>query len=281
MGLKIETWSIAYRKKKEGLLFENTSEFIMINNGHKGWYADPFLFDYDGKTYLFAEYYSYDLGRGVLAYSVYDEENNCFNSFKEIIREEYHLSYPFVFNGKDGNIYLMPESFQSKQLYIYKAIDFPGKWEKAKVIIDDIRVVDTTAFEYNNRQYAFSLELDNKMLLLKLDNEFNLDEKVQLSNNMSYARAGGRVFEHKKKLIYVSQDCSEEYGKAINLMEFVVDNDNFIHKLIKKVAPEDIQLINGKHPSGIHTYNFSDKLEVIDLKFYRNSYYRLLRKVLK
>ncbi|MBR1731949.1 MAG: hypothetical protein IJ725_05915, partial [Ruminococcus sp.] len=122
MGLKIETWSIAYRKKKQGLLFNDTSDFKVINNGRKGWYADPFLFDYDGKTYLFAELFSYDINRGVLVYAVYDEDRDCFSDFKEIIRQDYHLSYPFVFIGDDGEIYIMPESSESEQLYLYKAI---------------------------------------------------------------------------------------------------------------------------------------------------------------
>ena len=96
MGLKIETWSIAYRKKKNGLLFDDASDFQVIDNGRKGWYADPFLFDFDGKTYLFAEYFSYDISRGVLVVAVYDEAEEKFGDFKEIIREDYHLSYPFV-----------------------------------------------------------------------------------------------------------------------------------------------------------------------------------------
>ena len=281
MGLKIETWSIAYRKKKDGLILNDASDFKVIDNGHKGWYADPFLFDYENKTYLFAEFFSYDIGRGVLAYAIYDEKKDCFTQFKEIIREDYHLSYPFVFVGDDGNIYMMPESNESDELYLYKAVDFPEKWEKYKTIFKDIRLVDTTPFKFKNKNYAFSLELDDKMLLLELDENFDLVNKTFLSNDMSFARAGGRVFEYNGKDVYVAQDCSEDYGKAIRLIEFEIDNGKFIHKIIKKINPEEIQLINEKQSSGIHTYNFSDKLEVIDLKYYRNSYYRLLKRVLK
>ena len=281
MGLKIETWSIAYRKKKNGLLFDDVSDFQVIDNGRKGWYADPFLFDFDGKTYLFAEFFSYDISRGVLVVAVYDEAEEKFGDFKEIIREDYHLSYPFVFIGNDSEIYMLPESNESEQLYLYKAVSFPDKWEKYKVIDEDIRLVDTTLFKWDGRQFALSLELDDKMLLLELDDSYNLIDKTLLSNDMSFARAGGRVFEYEGKKIFVSQDCKDDYGKAVNLIDFTLDNKTFKHKIIKKITPEDVGLINSPKASGIHTYNFSDKLEVIDLKYYRNSYYRLFKRLIK
>ena len=74
MGLKIETWNIAYRKKTKNTFRDTNAPFEVIPNGHKGWYADPFLFDYKGETYLFAEYFSYKLGRGVISVSKYNPE---------------------------------------------------------------------------------------------------------------------------------------------------------------------------------------------------------------
>lgn len=280
MGLTIETWSIAYRRRKKGLLFEDASDFTLIDNGHKGWYADPFLFDYKGKTYLFAEYFSYDIGRGVLVYAEYDDGNDSFGEFREIIREDYHLSYPLVFTGNDGSIYMMPESNEAHELYLYKAVSFPHKWEKHRVIENHIKLVDTTPFKLNEKQYAFSLELDDKMLLLEFDDDYHLLGKKLLSNDMSFARAGGRVLEYDGKNVYVAQDCKEEYGKAINLMVFNLDHDEFSCELLKKVTSEDVKLKNGGEASGIHTYNISDKLEVIDLKYYRRSYYRLFRRII-
>ena len=192
MGIKIETWSIAYRKKKDGLIFNDTSGFKVIDNGHKGWYADPFLFDYDNKTYLFAEFFSYDIGRGVLVYAIYDEEKDCFSEFKEMIREDYHLSYPLVFIS-DDEIYLLPESNKSNQLYLYKAVSFPEKWKKCKIIAKNINLVDTTPFKCNDKHYAFSLELPDKMLLLEFDDSYNMIDKKYLSNDMSFSRSGGRI----------------------------------------------------------------------------------------
>ena len=285
MGLKIETWSIAYRKKKDGLIIENTSDFKVIDNGHKGWYADPFLFDYKGNTYLFAEYYSYDIGRGVIVYAVYDEKTDSFSEFKEIIREDYHLSYPLVFQGEDGQIYMMPESNQKEELYLYRAVSFPFKWKKEKIIMNGIKVVDTTPFQYQNKNYAFSLKLNNQLLLLRFgDGIFEKPDVQFVTDDMSFARPGGHVFDLDGNKIFVSQDCSGEYGKAVNLLNFKLadDKDHPVEfSLLKKITAEQVGLINEKPGAGIHTYNFSEKLEVIDIKYYRKSYYRLLKRIIK
>lgn len=284
MGLKIETWSIAYRKKREGLIFQDKGRFKVIANGHKGWYADPFLFDYKGETFLFAEFFSYELGRGVIVYSKYNEAKDEFEKFKEIICEDYHLSYPLIFTmGND--IYLIPESKASKTLYAYKAIDFPEKWEKQKPYINDMCLVDTTPFIYNDMLYAFSLKLSdsgNELLLLEFDKDkCSISRHKTLTKDMKVARPGGNIFDFNGKKFFVSQDCEKEYGQALNFLEI---KDNFMNKfndsVFHKVNPDCLKIVNDKCPSGIHTYNFSKNIEVIDVKYYKRSYYRVYKKIM-
>ncbi len=288
MGLKIETWNIAYRNKKNGLLLKDTAGFQIIKNGHRGWYADPFLFDYKNETYLFAEFFSYKLSRGVIVYSKFNRENNKFEDFREIIKEEYHLSYPLIFR-LNNDIYMLPESNESNKLFMYKAISFPDKWEKQIACMDNIKLVDTTPFFVNDKLYALSLRLgknetDKKELLLLEYNgtKFEISKQGVLSTDMSIARPGGNIFKLNNKNIMVTQDCIEEYGKAINFLEL---QDNFIYdfkfQLLKTITPNDIGILNGNPAIGVHTYNYNDKIEVIDLKYYRKSYYRAIIKILK
>ena len=286
MGLKIETWSIAYRKKRPGLLLNDTSGFKMIKNGHKGWYADPFLFEFNGEIYLFAEYYSYSLRRGVLVYAIYNKCSDKFSNFREIIREEYHLSYPCVFKGLDGNIYMIPESNEKKQLYVYIAISFPEHWEKYKIIKNDIQLVDTTPFYYQDELYALSLEItDNlenneKFVLFEMTpDNYEIKTEWKKMADMSLDRPGGHLFEFQDKHIFVSQDCVGSYGRALNFSEVIIKRNGVIdRRLFRKIFPEEITGSIIQNASGIHTYNFCNDLEVIDLKYYRNSYYRVLKK---
>lgn len=287
MGLKIETWSIAYRKKRDGLLLEDGSDFKIINNGHKGWYADPFLFDYNGKTYLFAEFFSYKLGRGIIVYSEYDESKECFKKYQPIIIEDYHLSYPnvFVWNNK---IYMIPEAHKSESVYLYEAVNFPHDWKKVKVLMRDIKLVDTTPFEINGSLKAITMQIDkdnpkhnNVMMLLDIDKDtFEVSNCKVVTDNISLARPGGKVIKIDNELIFVTQDCKEEYGKSLNFIKVCdIDKTGVTLRLVKKINTDQIAIINGSRASGIHTYNISNNLEVIDLKYYRRSYYRILLKI--
>ena len=280
MGLKIETWAVAYRKKKSEKS-SDFSDFKIISNGHKGWYADPFLFDYKGETYLFAEFFSYKLNRGVISYSKYNPTINSFDSYKEIIREDYHLSYPLVFEY-NNDIYMIPEASQSDALYLYKAVDFPEKWEKSECLISGLKLVDTTPFFIENNLYAVGLDItDNKynlLLMIYKNGKFSVLDNIK-NCDMSVSRPGGRIIVRDNTLIAVTQDCGEEYGKAINFIEISVkDNKLTLSEPLKKITSENVGLIKAKQPDGIHTYNFSNDLEVIDLKYYKRSYYRVLLK---
>lgn len=284
MGLKIETWNIAYRKKAKNTFRDTDEPFTVIPNGYKGWYADPFLFDYQGDTYLFAEYYSYKLGRGVISVAKFDSARDCFGEYTEIIREDYHLSYPVVF-VYNNQIYMMPECAESRGLYFYRSLDFPVKWEKISVLDKKMKLADTTPFQIGKDLFALSLKQDDdsangELIILKYDGR--VFQRIRsISNDMSSARPGGNVIINTETVIRVAQNCEEDYGKALSFFEIRDLTDDYSEKFVFCITPDLVSLKNGKGACGIHTYNSSRNYEVIDLKYYRNSWYRLFMKILK
>lgn len=285
MGLRIETWNIAYRKRAEGSFRNTDAPFTVIPNGHRGWYADPFLFDFRGETYLFAEFFSYQLGRGIISVAKYDAERDCFSSFVPIITEEYHLSYPVVFVF-DNHIYMMPECGESRGLFFYRAVDFPTQWEKISVLNEKMRLVDSTPFFEGEDLFCFSLRLDEsrlscgELLLMKYDgSEFHPCRSI--TRDMSVARPGGNVLTEKGALIRVSQNCEGEYGKSLNFVSVRNITGNYCEEVTFSVKPDSVALTNGALAEGIHTYNRSRHFEVIDLKYFRNSWYRLFLRLIK
>lgn len=288
MGIKIETWSIAFRNKSgDGIC--DSSIYHVLNNGHQGWYADPFLFKKDGKLYLFAEFFSYRLGRGVISFAEYSKSTNSFGQFKVCLIEDYHLSYPFIFEYQ-GDIYMLPECNKSNSLILYKAVDFPYQWEKTSIMMDHIRLVDTTPFIVDSKLYAITMRLDDEnslkdktMLLLRINPlTWKVDGYSEISNDISVARPGGHVYSKDGCLFAVTQDCKDEYGKALNILKICDLKDMKMRlDLIKKIYPDDICVDSHIDVSGIHTYNCCDEIEVIDIKVYRKSYYRILMKALR
>ena len=283
MGLKIETWNIAYRKKADNTFCNTDIPFTVIPNGHSGWYADPFLFDHKGKTYLFAEYFSYKLGRGVISVSIYDTEKDIFTRFYEIIRENYHLSYPVVFSF-NNKIYMMPECGESNDLFFYRAVDFPNKWEKIRVIDKKMRLADTTPFQTGKDLFAFSLKqkadsANGELILMKYDGAVFQPIKT-ITKDMSIARPGGNMIICGDSIIRVAQNCEGDYGREISFISVKNPDSDYQEKVVSRLTPNDILLNIGKPPAGIHTYNSSRHLEVVDLKCYKKSFYRLLLRLL-
>lgn len=287
MGLIVETWSIAYRKRnKQNNILTDSAPFSVIKNKYSYWSADPFLFKYNNKTYLFAEQFSFKINRGQIVYAVFDEEKNKFSPFKEIIREDYHLSYPVVFEYK-GKIYMMPEANQSNGLYMYEAVSFPDKWKKLPAVMSSVKVADTTPTIKNGKLYAETLEITNSataegsLTVLEFDDQNKVFNKVKvITKDMSVARPGGNFIDTKESLIRVSQDCKNSYGDALNLIS--VDGSTFEDKkLIKRFTCSDVSFSQKVSPNGIHTYNLSEDFEVIDLKFYKSSIYHIICKFLR
>lgn len=284
MGLVTNKWTIAFRKKR-GKLLDDLSGFIPIKADSKGCYADPFLFDYQGETYLFAEYYNYRHGLGTIAYARYDRLNNRFGDFREIIKEDYHMSYPLVFVYKN-EIYMMPEANDSNTMYLYKAKQFPDSWTKYAVLSEDARYVDTSLFEYNEKLFLITKEnqsLQAPMRLLKIDSEAwkVLDSKI-VTNDVSLSRPGGNVFKMDEEFYIPTQDCKDDYGAALNFLRFSVDSEmNLNYELVKKITPDKLRIEGIEGINGIHTYNFSNELEVIDFKFPVKSFNRLFWKLIR
>lgn len=267
MNIFLRQWQVGYRMKPAGsILSDKSTPFIPIPNTPRYTAADPFLFTKDGTTYLFAELFDKIDNRGKLGYCVFDGLK--FGGWKMVISESWHLSYPNIFEYA-GDVYIVPEANGSNEVYCYKAVSFPDKWEKCGTILRNGRFVDTTFLEYNGRHYMFTYDIsdDNRKKLLVYDiaeNSADLLFGGEVSVDDSSARPGGCFFEIAGKIVRVSQDCDGDYGKALVFSELIrLDSCGFDEKKIDHISPSDI-VIEKSDISGIHTYNGNDFCEVID-----------------
>lgn len=87
--MEFDYYRAAFRKKGgHALLDDEAVPFRAIKNNLRYWVADPFVFERDGETYIFAELFDYLRRRGVIGYSKL-KANGSFSSWKEIIVEPY------------------------------------------------------------------------------------------------------------------------------------------------------------------------------------------------
>ncbi len=104
------------------------------------WIADPFVIDFNGRTYCFVEEFVETVGRGRIA--VYDITHADPQRLGVAIEEEFHLSFPFVFKF-NGCLFMCPESADAGQIRLYRCLGSPLHWELESVLIDRLRAVDT------------------------------------------------------------------------------------------------------------------------------------------
>ena len=128
----VRAYGIAYRRKGERIFHT-----IFPNNRYM--YADPFVFEYQGKTAIFVELMDYYYGWGTIG--VFEINDGTISGVREIIRENNHMSFPNVFMH-NGQVYMMPETYSDHNIHMYRCIDFPYKWERMDSLIENVHMVD-------------------------------------------------------------------------------------------------------------------------------------------
>lgn len=264
---KYSRWQVAYRVMGQ-------KEFRLIPNPSFAWVADPFLVEYQGTIYLFAELFLYRSERnGVIGYCKY--ENEKFGEWTVTMDKHWHLSYPnvFVYQGK---LYMCPETNQREEIGIYMLNEFPDKWEKVCTWNENEECVDTTFLEYEDRQYMFTYKHGIKkgsgsLWIYQIDNG-KLIEPAMISEDKSVARPGGNFIRENGKIIRVAQDCASSYGAGLVFCEVDSVWPEYKEHVVKRTYPQDIEILPEsknvhKKYIGTHTYNRLAGLEVIDLKY--------------
>jgi len=185
--------------------------------------ADPFLFVYKDRLFLFYETAGYKLGRGVITMvSTIDLRN--WTKPKIVLKESFHLSYPFTFE-KDGEVYMMPESGEGGQLCLYRATDESlTRFELVKSLMDG-RYLDSVILKRDGYYFLFtSDEAQYRKYVLHLFYSDTLEGPYiehplsPICSDTEYSRSGGRIIELDGKVCRVSQDCSNGYGDNVSLI---------------------------------------------------------------
>src|SRR3990172_2530840 len=116
-------WKIGFKPRGTNLF--DLSELKVWETPKVRYEADPFLYG----DYVFYELYDYR--KGVIAYSKITKDG--ITEPTVCLEEDFHLSYPSI-SRHDGEIYMTPEMGASGRIDLYRATNFPDKWEVVKTI---------------------------------------------------------------------------------------------------------------------------------------------------
>ena len=249
-------WGIGYRTKDD-------KEFTIIDTPKGVWFADPMLFEFEKKHYLFAEVYEIKKRRACLGFFEFVNGKPEFRG--KIIENNYHMSYPCVFQY-ENNIYMIPESSANLSLELYQAVDFPTIWELSCVLGKNLCLVDSTFFLHNGNPYLLSYEKvktgwDLVIFLLNLKGEKGIKEIERKHYNSNIGRPAGNIVDIAGEYIRPAQNCQRKYGESI--IQYQLDSIiPYSEKKIGEITIKDISI--EKKIERVHTYNEDSEYQVID-----------------
>lgn len=233
------------------------------------YWADPCAVEHDGRRLIFAEEYPSRTHKAVIVCLQLRADAQV-ERMGIALDQTCHLSYPQAFEWH-GQWYLTVESATARCVRLYRASDFPLRWEPVTDLVSDRVCVDPTLYYRDGHWYLFvniseSGGSTSEELFLfvseQLTGPFRPHPANPIVSDVRRARPAGRLFEHKGRLIRPGQDCAPSYGTAIVFSE------------ILELSPEayreqPLARLDGSWSStldGCHTYSAVSSLEVLDAR---------------
>ncbi|PZO81376.1 MAG: hypothetical protein DI629_04640 [Mesorhizobium amorphae] len=264
-------WQTAYRLI-EGPGIAETGRldgppFTVLPDDGTRFYADPFVFAHEGRTFLFVEEFPYATGRGVLSVAELGPDGR-FGTPRVVIEEPHHLSYPQVF-AHGGEIYMLPESAAGRELVLYRARSFPDQWVRERVLLAGRDINDATLLEHEGRFWLFGTErfgwgsASDTMVAFHapaLHGPWTSHPLNPLRVDHSAARPGGAFLQTAEGVFLPVQDGSQAYGGGLGLMRLEgLDEHAVRFGPVRPIAPGPAWARRG-----IHTLNRAGAVEAID-----------------
>lgn len=243
------------------------------------WYADPFVFNYNGEDYLFFESFNYHEVYGKICCGKIID--NHIVDVKVVIQEPFHMSFPNVFEYQ-GNIYMLPETKQTGELRLYICDAFPYSWVLDSVLLSDVKLVDHALYlGKDNIVISYDVSNDDKKnRYYKIDFEKKVAEEFFPKGEHTSERAGGSFFTMDNRLFRSIQNCEKTYGDYLKIFEVSsISETEITEKEVMQIHADDIVLIDNPGINHCHTYNRNENYEVVDFrydKFFPNKVFRRL-----
>jgi hypothetical protein len=256
-------WRIAVRSGSREIGDMSGFRWIESPPGH--FYADPFLCEHGGKTWLFFEDYLYAVERGVIACAEISAEGRL-GSPQVVLDTGTHASYPHVFEA-DGSIYMVPEAAASGGTFLYRATRFPSEWTLEATLLP-FPGRDATLFRDQDLWWMFVSLQDPRgrglILYLYFSRElfgpWQYHPANPVSSDVRNSRCAGGMIQRDGAWIRLAQDCSREYGYGFSFYRVVkLTTEEYSEELLHAVRPD--------WAPGLvttHTYNRAGGLEVVD-----------------
>ncbi len=246
-------------------------KFVVLPHSEDYWYADPLMWEQDGKEVVFLERVDRKTGIGCIACA--DITDGSWKEPVPVIEEPYHMSFPMCFYW--GNeLYMIPETEMNQSINLYRCTEFPYQWEKAGEFMKGWHLVDSVVWSKDeNRVQILASEYDPENDFYTRYHAYELHRRGDQIENAdlgrisdSYtlmSRMAGPVIEEDIPLAPIQRSTSGIYGYSV---QFRKKDKKVPGEQIKELLPTDFHNM-GHKLLGVHTYSQSTHYEMIDIQY--------------
>jgi hypothetical protein len=230
-------------------------------------YADPFPLSRQGRDFLFFEDLDHKTEKGIISVVAFDEAGRP-GPAVPVLEEPWHLSYPFLIE-QGGEIFMIPESSTNREIALYRAVEFPLKWERHAVLVEGVEAADATIVEHDGLLFMFAVVRDghggysDTLAIWSAPDLLGPWQPHPLNPVLvddRSARPAGNFVRQNGVLYRPAQDCRRAYGAALGFMKVTrLDREGFAQESEGAISA-------GPSWPGtrLHTLNCNGRLEAID-----------------
>jgi hypothetical protein len=256
-----EHWQVALR--------HGAGAFNVVPDDGARFYADPFLHRANERTFLFVEEYPYAGRRGVISVAEVAGDR-LLTAPVPVLKRPYHLSYPFVFEHED-EFYMIPETGENRSIELYRAIEFPWKWELSSVLMEGAVFSDATLLFHGDLWWLFvtadwfGTSTQDELSIFyseALQGDWKPHAANPVKSDSRFSRPAGRIVQQGRRLLRPAQNCDRTYGAGIVWFEITeLSSTRFSER---KIADWDGQ--SELAMDGLHSFDQIGPLQAIDFK---------------
>lgn len=158
--ISYHTWNIGFIEENINNVITSDNENFHVNwvkhNYKDRFFADPFILSInDSSIEVLVEDFPYFDKIGMISLLKIDRKSYELLDRKVILKQPYHMSYPFIQRKKDGSInWVAPEASMSGELYRYSYNPDAKRLEEQVQLVNE-PLLDSTIVEFQGRYWLF------------------------------------------------------------------------------------------------------------------------------
>lgn len=259
-GGRRSDWRTVWRIRAPGtdpmVPSDDPTPFNLFRDDGARFFADPFLWAHEDRTFLFLEEFPYATGRGILSVAEMDRSGRI-SQPRPILEQDCHLSYPQVFDHA-GTIWMVPETSGRGTVELWRAERFPDDWRLHCVLLEGVDLADATIQEIDGRWWMFgtarcrwgsSWDALHVYVAPALEGPWSPVSSDPQVVDVRAARPGGRMIRDGAGWLRPVQDSSKGYGCGLALARVDRLDDGGLVEHLETRFTTPAPLI------GLHTWN--------------------------